>query len=226
MPPGSIGGNMDTGRAINLCLCVEEHLVPGMLQLLQIGFLVKTRVGCSIKEFLCGQQHLPAAYMTNRVDTVFLDGKPVDDFDSAAIRDGSTLALSGAMPGLAGTVMRRGSSYAAFRHSITYREKNRHSPRIEGMVRLKLFNMVLKELGPYFLEKGIFVGASHLNALLMEQSNDFRPACREILLNHRPVDFSHLEDGQLALRFDWVFLTVKTVGMRRHGLWPFLRRKR
>lgn len=110
------------------------------------------RVDCSVEAFLCDRLQVDPAYVDERISTIFLDGQPVDDIKTAVIRDGSVLALSGAMPGLVGAVMRRGSFYASFRDSITRRSENGKNGAVMGTVRVKLFNMVLKELGPHLLE--------------------------------------------------------------------------
>ena len=57
-----------------------------------------------------------------KIQSIMLDGKPVDDIGSAMIHDGSVLALSAAMPGLVGATLRRGGAYASFRSAITYHE--------------------------------------------------------------------------------------------------------
>ena len=207
---------MDNGKIITLSLSVDnytDYVVSRMLHILQNGFMVRAQVGCSIKEFLCQQQKLSQEYITKRISTIFLDGKPVDDIDSAVIQDGSTLALSGAMPGLVGAVMRRSSFYASFRSSITYKKGDNVSQHEEGMVRLKLFNMVMKELGPDFLEKGIFIRTSDLSGFLVNQWDDFPRGCRDVLLNGEPVEPHRLKDEKFAFPNDRVFLTVKAVGV-------------
>ena len=199
---------MDNGKIITLSLSVDnytDYVVSRMLHILQNGFMVRAQVGCSIKEFLCQQQKLSQEYITKRISTIFLDGKPVDDIDSAVIQDGSTLALSGAMPGLVGAVMRRRSFYASFRSSITYKKGDNVSQHEEGMVRLKLFNMVMKELGPDFLEKGIFIRTSDLSGFLVNQW--------DVFLNGEPVEPHRLKEGKFAFPNDRVFLTVKAVGV-------------
>ncbi len=207
---------MDNGKIITLSLSVDnytDYVVSRMLHILQNGFMVRAQVGCSIKEFLCQQQKLSQEYITKRISTIFLDGKPVDDIDSAVIQDGSTLALSGAMPGLVGAVMRRSSFYASFRSSITYKKGDNVSQHEEGMVRLKLFNMVMKELGPDFLEKGIFIRTSDLSGFLVNQWDDFPRGCRDVFLNGEPVEPHRLKEGKFAFPNDRVFLTVKAVGV-------------
>ncbi len=88
-------------------------------QFLQGGFFLGASVGCSIHELLCEQLGLGEEYVLQRITTLFLDGKPVDDIDSAVVRDGATLSLSAAMPGLVGAAMRRGGAFASLRSSIT-----------------------------------------------------------------------------------------------------------
>ena len=209
---------MDNSKAITLCLSVEDytghtdHVLSRLLHILQNGFMVRAHVGCSIKEFLNQQQKLSQEYISKRISTIFLDGKPVDDIDSAVIQDGSTLALSGAMPGLVGAVLRRGSFYASFRSEITYKKGDIVSQKGEGLVRLKLFNMVMKELGLYFLERGILIRASDLS-FIVNQWENFPQGCKEILLNGDPVEPTRIKDGKFALPNDLVSLTIKTIGV-------------
>jgi len=63
---------------------------------------VPARVGLSVKKVLCEQWGISPEYLDKRVKTIFLNGNAVDDIDKAILQDGSTLALSAAMPGLAG----------------------------------------------------------------------------------------------------------------------------
>ncbi|MCX5908268.1 MAG: hypothetical protein NTY64_14075, partial [Deltaproteobacteria bacterium] len=76
--------------------------------LFQQGIRLKVRVGCSLKQLLGEQLGLAPDYLEERVQTLFLDGKVVDDLENAFIRDGSVIALSAALPGLAGATLRRG----------------------------------------------------------------------------------------------------------------------
>jgi hypothetical protein len=55
---------------------------------------------------LCDQFQVETDYLENRIKTIFLDGKPVDDEDKAVLKNGSTLALSAAMPGLVDSTFR------------------------------------------------------------------------------------------------------------------------
>lgn len=194
---------------ITLQLKVDANVLSRIFPILQKGFMVKTRLGCSIFKFLCQQQKINSEYIAQRISTIFMDGQPVDDIDTAQIEDGCTIALSGAMPGLAGAVMRRGSPYASFRHSITYSKDSNKSQLKEGMIRLKFFNMVMNELGPQFLEKGIFLKPCDITELLVTQPDEFQEGCKEIMLNNKHITFDLLKDRQLVSQSHLVFFSVK-----------------
>lgn len=200
---------MDNSKSTTLSLCVEEHVLARILPILQKGFIVWSLAGCSLNELLCMQQKISSDYIAERISTIFLDGKPVDDIDMTVIHDGSSIALSGAMPGLVGAVMRRGSFYASFRDSITYKKGPDTYTQEKCMVNLKFFNIVMKELGPDFLKKGIFFKSSDLTDFLTNQSKDFWQGNKEILLNKKPVEYSLIEKGEFVLQNDLVFFSVK-----------------
>ena len=131
--------------------------LPAFRTLFQQGVGVSIQTGTSLEDLLCGQWQIDRDYVMNRISTLFLDGKPVDDLPAAVIRDGATLALSGAMPGLIGATMRRGGVLASFRSGITYCPASETPGRSKGRITLKLFNLLIDELGPGFLARGIWV---------------------------------------------------------------------
>jgi hypothetical protein len=143
-----------------------------------------------------------------KIQSIFLDGSPVDDLDSATIRDGSSLALSAAMPGLVGATMRRGGAYSSFRSTITHRETGGQCVSGEGFVQVKLFNLLMTELGPTLLENGVFVRSSDLAEFLSGQSQDFWQRCKNILLNGKSSEPGSLKDYAWLSRHDQVYLSV------------------
>jgi hypothetical protein len=193
-----------------LSLAVENRLIGSMFSILQDGFMVRALVGRSIGEFLREQYGLSREYIAKRISTIFLDGEPVDDVDAATLRDGSTLALSGAMPGLVGAVMRSGSYYASFRYSITHRDSGKTVKEEEGVIRVKLFNIIMSELGADFLRRGIYLNAIVLRDFLSGQGDDFWQGCREILLNQKAAEPDLLRKGKFLSEGDLVFFSVKT----------------
>jgi len=149
---------------------VSDGRISEFVALLRSGFRVKTQVGCNVKDFLCGQMGLSTDYYENRILTLFLNSKPVDNPESARVQDGAILALSAAMPGLVGATMRRGGHYGRLRGSITHGDDNQSCETSTGWVTLKLFNLVLKELGPYFLNQGVWLDSRIIRDFFKDQA--------------------------------------------------------
>ncbi len=166
-----------------LNLRVSPEQVARFHPLMHEGFLVRAKTGCTIKTLLCDQFGVSPEYLETRVQTVFLNGKPVDDVESAEVPGGATLALSAAMPGLVGATLRRGGYYAPMRSNITYRKEEAHTTRGEGMVRIKLFNLLGPELAPTFLAKGIWLSSSRLQEFLSRLPEEFWTRCQAIHLD-------------------------------------------
>ena len=192
-----------------ISLTVNDSLIPAFSQLLQDGFWIKGNVGCSVKAFLCEQFGLSPEYLEKRIQTIFLDGDVVDDVEKATVEDGATLSLSAAMPGLAGAVLRKGGYYAAMRDQISCKEEQPAVSGQPGKVLIKLFNMPLQELGPIFLEHGIWVESHKLKDVLKARADDFQRGCREVIADGGQLEFKQL------LKMDWgsgdVFLEVKKI---------------
>jgi len=183
----------DSNGLSHLCFVVDETLISRFLLLLQRGFIINAHVGCSVRRFLLEEIGLNSDAI-EKIQSVILNGKPVDDLDSAIIRDGSSLALSAAVPGLVGATLRRGGKYSSFRSTITYEEIGPQCFSSEGFVRMKLFNLLLDSLGRDFLRKGIYLSAADFKDFLAEQSSDFWQGCRDVFLNGKAAGLGALED--------------------------------
>jgi len=105
--------------------------------------MVNIQTGCSVKELICNQLGIAEDYLEKRIQTIFLNAKAVDDLDSTIVSDDSTLALSGAMPGLVGVTMRRGGFYASLRNQISHDKNLSVSHRGDGQIRIKLCKPVI-----------------------------------------------------------------------------------
>ena len=193
----------------HISLTVNAGVIPAFSQLLQSGFWIKGNVGCSVKAFLCGQFGLSPEYLEKRIQTIFLNGDAVDDVEKAVVEDRVTLSLSAAMPGLAGAVLRKGGYYAAMREQISCKEEQSSFSGQPGKVLVKLFNIPLQELGPIFLEHGIWVESDKLRDVLKARADDFQRGCREVIADGGQLEFKQL------LEMDWgsgdIFLEVKTI---------------
>jgi len=162
----------DAGAEGRLCITVPADRVACFFPLLQKGFELGVLVGCPIRALLRNGLGLTDEYIEARIQTVFLDGKPVDDIDTAHVRDGATLALAPAMPGLMGAMLRRGGYYAPMRSGITHRGDAAPRGIGEGRITVKFFGMAVRELGPHLLERGIEVDAGDLARIVRNLPED------------------------------------------------------
>jgi hypothetical protein len=193
---------------LHLSLTLEPVQLGEFYSFLQQGFHVVVQVGCSIRELLCDQFGIDSEYVLGRITTVFQNGKAIDDLDTAIIRDGTRLTLSAAMPGLVGATMRRDGFYAAMRGSITHKETGEKGLSGSGTILMKLFNLLLAELGPDFLKGGIGVAAADLADFFAKRPSTFWRGCRQLLLDGKPVEPERLMDGEAFLGGGTVWLSV------------------
>jgi hypothetical protein len=199
---------MNHESTMHLCLLVKPGLSTIFFNLAERGFRANVQTGCSVKELICNQLGIAEDYLEKRIQTIFLNAKAVDDLDYTMVTDGSTLALSGAMPGLVGVTMRRGGFYASLRSQISHEKNLSASHRGDGQIVIKLFNLVLKELGPGILQKGFRTSGENLQDLLKRHLNELKTGCISGELDGKPVGINNL------LELDWndktVFLQVRS----------------
>jgi hypothetical protein len=191
----------------DLSIFVKSKSIPFFFQLLGQGFIVNAPANCSIRNLIIEYLGISDDYLEERIQTLFLNGTVVDDLNSCNIKEGSTLALSGAMPGLAGAALRRGGFYASFRRTISHNANQLRIDKDNHWIVIKLFNMIVKELGPGFLEKGIWMEGEKLQKFLTRHSEELRMHGTSGDMNGEPADIDCL------LNVDWktylVFLRIK-----------------
>lgn len=129
-----------------------------------------------------------------KIKTVFLNNSPVDDLAGAIIDDQDALAFSGAMPGLVGTTLIRGGHLAAMRDGITYRPHETEAAPSEIMVLIRLFNLLIKELGAGFLKKGVLFNPAENPSVLSAALDNVQSGNGTIMDNGKPVPARELND--------------------------------
>jgi hypothetical protein len=169
---------MESESDHRLSLTIAFGSLSRFLPLLGQGFRVAAGGGGSLEEFIRRECGVSPDYLREHVQTVFLDGRAIDDLTTAVVADGSTLALSAAMPGLAGAVLRRGGAYAAMRRQISYDGRGETTASGALHVRVKLFNLVARELGPEFLKRGVRVYGAELKGFLNRLGPSLSSICK------------------------------------------------
>lgn len=164
----------DAGASVSLA--PDAAGLGRLVTLLSRGAFVRFVAGGSVRTLVVEQFGVSAAYLEKEIKIVFLDSSPVDDLDGTVVRDGATMALSAAMPGLVGMAMRRdGPSW--LRASITHHESGEARVVADGVLVLKLFNQVMEDLGERFFARGVYVSAAKLAAFLDRLDDRFWRAC-------------------------------------------------
>jgi hypothetical protein len=181
--------------------------VAAFSSILQAGFRVNVHTGVSVRDLLCNQFDINPEYVEDRIRTAFLNGKPVDDFSTAIIESDATLALSAAMPGLVGATFRKGGYLAVFRGTITHRRGDTIALDRAGVVSIKLFNLLTKEIGLTFLKRGILVDLDTARWFFSDPPDAFGMGCKDILVDGQNMHADQLSqtiaselEGYVALR--------------------------
>ena len=166
----------------------SDRIISLLMPELQKGFYVPSREGKTVYSFLTGTCGISDTYISQKIKTVLVNGGPVDDIFNTVIRDGGVCAVSGAMPGIVGAMMRIGSPYAVMRESITVKPDRSVESGNEIIITLKLFNVILSDMGPVFLKRGILLDRGRVSDFFTKHGDVIFSCCSEILLNDYPVD--------------------------------------
>jgi hypothetical protein len=196
----------------NLTITMQPEHAGDFSLLLQQGFDVPVLVGCTLENLLELQWQLAPDYVAKRIATIFLDSRPIDDLATAIIRENSVVALSGAMPGLVGATMRRDGFYANLRRNITYRELISDTPQVVARIHVKIFNILLPELGPDFLQRGVILGITELKDFLKSKTAAFWQDCTPAVLNGVVVAPAQLCEKIHLSGSEVIYLQVIKVG--------------
>jgi hypothetical protein len=146
---------------------------------------------------------IPKDYLDERIQTIFLNASVVDDPDTAIVAPGSALALSAAMPGIAGAMLRKGGRYAPMRSQLSHDGRQADlPPDCRGEVTIRLFNLLQQELGAEFLRRGIEVNGKAFGDLLRRRPGDTATGILSAEMNGQRVEPTAL------LEMDWADRTV------------------
>lgn len=149
----------------DIIISATSEILLKFTTLLQSGIKIKCNQGTTVGAFLHTLPQFSMDYITEKIETIFLDGTPVDDLETQFSNKHQTLALSAAMPGLAGAILRRNSFHAALR-SISTKKSATCDPSQQTTVLLKLFNTIARERGPALLQAGITISSERLDRFL------------------------------------------------------------
>lgn len=153
-----------------ISLSVDADALAKFTTLLQAGIFLDICQGESIGGLLASLPGFTEDYITQRVQTIFLDGFPADDLDQQLQGSEVVLAVSAAMPGLAGAIFRKNGVHAALRTTAGKMVSTSPATDTSVTVRLKLFNVIAVETGEQILAGGCVIAASALGKFLAYRS--------------------------------------------------------
>jgi hypothetical protein len=144
-----------------LRMSVTGNALPLFTTVLQSGIEIKTAHGETLGKFLSNFPGFTAKYLADTVQTIFLNGTAVDDLSLPLTGSNPVLALSAAMPGLAGAIFRKNSLHAALRTDTkTLSSESDQEKSIS--VTLKLFNSIARDRGADLLKTGLCLHSEQL----------------------------------------------------------------
>jgi hypothetical protein len=155
-----------------LIMSLPQQTVAGFAALLQHGILLTVDRPVALLPFLLSLPGFDAAYIENTVQTIFINGVAVDSLDRS-LPPGATLALSAAMPGLAGAIFRRQGLHGSLRSQPA--EKVASLQSNSGFVTLKLFNSIATDRVCDLLAQGINLSGRVFHDFAAKRAYLFQP---------------------------------------------------
>ena len=181
-----------TTQTPTVALRVAANSLKQFTTLLQSGIFLSAVQGITIADLLTALPGFSLDYIQRRVQTIFVNGLPADSLEQQISEDNTVLAISAAMPGLAGAIFRKGGAHASLR-TATATADNSSSADTQITVRLKLFNIIAKERGLDLLTEGCLLASSGVEKFLA-----YRPplaaAIDDCTIDEQAADDSSLQE--------------------------------
>ena len=158
--------------------------IKRLATLLQRGFLIPCTDPIPLETVLLGLPGFSHEYIHSRIETIFINGTAADSLAQFVV-PGCTVALSAAMPGLAGAIFRKGGPHAALRTPAPISlpgDQNRHQ-----FLTLKLFNMVADDSVQPLLDQGILMRDTTLARFFKNRAEQLHHILSAITINRTPI---------------------------------------
>jgi len=174
-----------------LILTLQPNTISRLTTLLQRGFLVPCAAPVTLYELLLNLPGFDQQYISDHIETIFINGTASDSLEQILV-PGNTVALSAAMPGLAGAIFRKGGIHASLRSKTVPAQSTQ--AEAEGFITVKLFNMIAGDRGEEMLTAGLLVKGSTLARFFHKQQERLHPLLIDIRQNSISLS---LEDARL-----------------------------
>ncbi len=172
-----------------LTLSFPTQPLTGFASLLQHGLLFPVQQPVPLVPFLLALPGFTAEYIEQTVQTIFINGVPADSLQRE-LGAGTTLALSAAMPGLAGAIFRRQGVHGSLR--TRPQEPSVAVGMQEGYLTLKLFNSIAFDRVDDLLSHGILIASKAWQQFATMHGALLQPPCT-MALDGDVVDLEGLQ---------------------------------
>lgn len=169
---------------------LPPEMLPGFASLLQHGVLFPLRQPVPLLSFLVSLPGFSADYIEKNVQTIFINGVAADNLQRE-LADGTTVALSAAMPGLAGAIFRRQGIHGSLRSQPVANPVQTQTDG--GFLTLKLFNSIATDRIGDLLIQGILISGKALASFARMRGHLFIPPVR-LRLEGRELEYPALLD--------------------------------
>lgn len=156
-------------------ITLPRPAITGFASLLQHGILYPVDRPVEIQPFLLSLPGFSADYIEKAVQTIFINGVAADSLDRC-LSCGGTLALSAAMPGLAGAIFRRQGLHGCLRSQPPAKDDS--TLPCSGYITLKLFNSVATDRVFDLMSQGILVEEKAFHDFVIRRESLFQPPVR------------------------------------------------
>lgn len=175
---------MTSTQTTHLSLTVQPDSLRRFFVLTGVGFKIKISAPCTLADLLGKDLNVEPAYVADRIQTIFLNAKAVDDPAATLVLAGDSIGLSGPMPGVAGAVLRKQSRLSSMRSSMSHTQRNRATADQEaGDVTIRLFNVLQEELGRQLLQIGMRIPGESWSDFLCRNRNTLSAAIQSAELD-------------------------------------------
>jgi len=188
-----------------ITLTVAPQQIKRLATLLQRGFLISCPNPVALETLLLGLPGFNREYIHNRIETIFINGSAADSL-AYSLEPGSTVALSAAMPGLAGAIFRKGGPHAGLRTLPPPARSENHGHH--EFVTLKLFNMVADDTVQPLLHQGILMKRATLARFFRNRAEQLQHILFAISINSTMIPLN--KTVQLPDNEDTFLVRAKT----------------
>lgn len=196
--------DIPTKKYPTLVIEIKVNRIKRLATLLQRGFLIPCSRPLSLYDLLSELPGFDHDYITSRIETIFINGSAGDSLDQI-LMPGNRVALSAAMPGLAGAIFRKGGMHASLRSKPV--PASPHRTEKSGFITLKLFNTTAADMVEPLLKSGILIQGSVLARFFVVRGKTLHSLFDDI--RQRQNLLSVGEATQLAKSHPVIFLKIQ-----------------